>query len=74
MNQQKDDTTTRQVQEQPIEEGDNQWILGSPMTTSKMENQSVLTATSTAIWQRSAKQRRKNERQELVSNVTKKDT
>jgi len=28
--------------------------LGSPTTTSKMENQSVLTATSTVTWQRNA--------------------
>ena len=43
-------------------EEDNQWILGNPTITSKMENQSVLTTTSIATWQRSAEQRRKNER------------
>ena len=55
-------------------EENNQWILGNLMITSKMENQSVLNATSIATWQRSAEQRRKNERQELVSNVTKRGT
>ena len=65
---------TKQVQERLMGEEDNQWILGNPMITSKMENQSVLTATSMAIWQRSAEQRRKNKRQELISNVTKRST
>ena len=55
-------------------EEDNQWILGNPTITSKMENQSVLTTTSMATWQKSAEQRRKNETQELVSNVTKRGT
>ena len=55
-------------------EENNQWILGNLMITSKMENQSVLNATSIATWQRSAEQRRKNERQELVLNVTKRGT
>jgi len=57
-----------------MEEEDNQWILGSLTTISKTENPSVLTATSMATWQRSAEQRRKNERQELVSNATRRDT
>jgi len=55
-------------------EENNQWILGNPMITSKMENQSVLTVTSMATWQKSTEQRRKNERQELVSNMTKRGT
>ena len=39
-----------------------------------MENQSVLTVTSIAIWQKSAEQRKKNKKQELVSNVTRRGT
>jgi len=41
---------------------DNQWILGSPMTTSKMGSLSASTVTSTDIWQRNADWRRKNEK------------
>ena len=57
-----------------MEEGDNQWILGSPTITSKMENQSVLTATSMAIWQKSAEQKRENEKHKSASNATRRDT
>ena len=53
-----------------MEEGDNQWILESPMTTLKTGSQSASTATNTDIWQRNAEQRRKNEAHELVSNAT----
>jgi len=35
-----------------------------------MGSQSASTVTNTDIWQRNAEQRRKNERHELVSNVT----
>ena len=35
-----------------------------------MANQSVLTVTNMNIWQKSAEQRRKNEKQESVSNMT----
>jgi len=44
------------------------------MTTSRMGSQSASTAISINIWQRNASQRRKNEKQENVSNVTRKGT
>ena len=53
-----------------MEEEDNQWTLGSPITTLKMGSQSASIATNTDIWQRNAKQRRKNERHKPVSNAT----
>jgi len=53
-----------------MEEEDSQWILGSPMTISKMGSLSASIATSTDIWQRSAEQRRKNEKHEHVLNMT----
>jgi len=49
---------------------DNQWTLGSSTTTLKMGSRSASTVTNTDIWQRNAEQRRKNERHEPVSNVT----
>ena len=53
-------------------EENNQWILESSMTTSKMESQSASTATSIATWQKNIGRRRKR-KLENVSNVTKKD-
>ena len=53
-----------------MKEEDNQWILGSPTTISKMESLSALIATNTDIWQRNAKQKRRNEKHECVLNVT----
>jgi len=44
------------------------------MIISKTGNRSVSTATNTGTWQRIAEERRKNEKQENVSNVIKKDT
>ena len=70
MNPRKDDKIIKRVQEQHIEEGDSQWILGSLTTTLKMGSRSASIATNTDIWQRNAEQRRKNETHELVSNVT----
>ena len=72
MNPQKDDTITRQVPERHIEEGDNQWILGSPTTTLRTGSQSASTATNMDIWQSNAEQRRGNGIHEPVSNATKK--
>ena len=46
---------------------------GQPMRTLKMESLSASTTTSTNIWQRNAKQRRRNKRLEHASNVTGKD-
>ena len=66
--------TTKQVQEPHMVEEDNQWILGGPMTISKMENQSVSTTTNMGTWQGIAKERRKNEKQGNASNAIKKDT
>jgi len=54
-----------------MEEEDNQWILGSPTTISKMGSLSASIATNTDIWQRDAKQRGRNETHEPVSNATK---
>ena len=46
MNPQKDDTTTRQGQESHMVVEDNQWTLGSPMTTSKTGSLSTSIATN----------------------------
>ena len=51
---------------------DNQWILESPMTISKMGSRNASIVTNTDIWQRNAKQRRRNEKHEPVSNATRK--
>jgi len=53
-----------------MEEEDSQWILGSPMTISKMGSLSASIATSTDIWQRSVEQRRRNKKHEHVLNMT----
>ena len=53
---------TRQAQEPYMVVEDNQWILGGPTTISKMENQSVSTATNTDTWRRIVEERRKNEK------------
>ena len=66
----KDDRITKQAPEQHMEEGDNQWILGSPMTILKTGSRSASIATNTDTWQRNAEQRRRNEIYEHVSNVT----
>ena len=71
MSPQRDDRIIRQAPERHMEEEDNQWILGSPMTILEMESQSASIATNTDIWQRNAEQRRRNERHKCVSNVTK---
>jgi len=47
--------------------------LESPTRTLKTRSLSASTATSTDIWQRNAEQRRRNEKPEHASNVTKKD-
>jgi len=71
MSPQRDDRITRQTPERHMEEEDNQWILGSPMTILETESQSTSIATNTDIWQRNAEQRRRNERHKHVSNATK---
>jgi len=45
-----------------MEEEDNQWILESPTTISKMGSLSASIVTSTDIWQRNAEQRRRNKK------------
>jgi len=52
-----------------MEGEDNQWILESPIIISKIENLSASIATNTDIWQRNAKQKRRNEKYECVLNV-----
>ena len=70
MSPQRDDMITKQAPEQHMEEGDNQWILGSLTTTLKMGSRSASTAISMDTWQRNAKQRRKNEKHTRVLNAT----
>ena len=55
-----------------MEKEDNRWILGSPMTISKMGSLSASTATSMDTWQKNAERRRKNEKHEYVLNATRK--
>jgi len=74
MSPQRDTMITRQAWEQHMKNKDSQWTLEDLMITSKTESQSALTATSMDIWQRNAKQRRKNEKPGSVSNATRKDT
>ena len=65
---------TKQVPEQPTEEEDNPWTLGSQTRTSRIESQSASIVTNTDTWQKSADRKRRNEKHEHVSNVTRKDT
>jgi len=53
---------------------DNQWTLESSTRTLKMGSLSASTITSMNIWQKNAEQRRRNEKPEHASNITKKDT
>jgi len=53
-----------------MEDEDNQWTLGSPMITSRIESLSALIATSMAIWQKNADWKRRNEKYEHVLNAT----
>jgi len=55
-----------------MEDEDNLWTLGSPMTTLKTESPNVLTATNIGIWQRNVDRRRKNVKLGSVSNVKRK--
>ena len=55
-----------------MEGKDSPWTLESPTTTSRMESQSISAATNIDIWQRNASQRKKNEKQGNVSNMTRK--
>jgi len=72
-NLQRDAMITRQALEQYMVNKDNQWTLESPTRTLKTGSLSVSTATSMDIWQRNAKQRRRNKRLENASNVTRKN-
>jgi len=53
-----------------MEEENNQWILESSMTISKMGSLSASITTNMDIWQRNAKQKRRNEKHKHVLNVT----
>jgi len=65
---------TRQVQEQHTEGKDSPWTLERVTTISRTGSLSASIATSMAIWQKNADPRRKNEKYELVSNVTRRGT
>jgi len=67
---QKDNRITRWPQERHMEEGDKQWTLESPTTTSRMGSRNASIATNTDIWRRNANQRRRNRTHEPVSNAT----
>ena len=70
MSPRKDDRITKWALEQHMEKGDNQWILGNPMTILKTGSRSASIVTNMDIWQKNAKQRRRNEKHKHVSNVT----
>jgi len=53
-----------------MEEENNQWILESPTTISKMGSLSASIATNMDIWQRNTKQKRRNEKHKHVLNIT----
>ena len=55
-----------------MEDKDSPWTLESPMTTSRMGSQSASITISMDIWQKNTNQKRKNEKQENVSNMTRK--
>ena len=74
MSLQREGTITGREQEPLMVEEDNPWILGSPMTTSKMGSLNASIATSTDTWQRNADQKKRNERHEHALNVTRRDT
>ena len=57
-----------------MEEEDNQWILGSPMTISRMGSLNASIATSMDTWQRNADRKRRKEKHEYVSNATRRGT
>ena len=57
-----------------MEEEDNQWILGSPMTISRMGSLNASIATSMDTWQRNTDQKRRKEKHEYVSNATRRGT
>ena len=65
---------TKQVPEQPMEEENNSWTLGSQTRTSRMGSQSASIITNTDTWQKNANWKRRNEKHEHVSNATRKDT
>ena len=49
---------------------DSQWILGSPMETSKTGSLSASTVTNMDTWQKSVEQREGNEKYDYALNVT----
>jgi len=53
-----------------MEDEDNQWILGSLIIISIMGSPSASIAISTAIWQKNADRKKRNEKHKHVLNVT----
>ena len=72
MNPLKDATITKREQELPMVVENNQWTLGSLMTTSRTGSQSASTAINMDIWQKNAELKRRNEKQGHVSNARRK--
>ena len=71
---QREGTIIEREREPLTVEEDNPWILGSPMTTSKMGSLNASIATSTDTWQRNADRKKRNKRSEHALNVTRSDT
>jgi len=59
MSLQKNETTTRQEQEQHIEDENNPWTLERVMTTSRTESLSASIATNMTIWPKNTGRRKK---------------
>ena len=57
-----------------MEEEDNQWILGSPTTISRMESLNASIVTSMDTWQRNTDRKRRKEKYEHVLNATRRGT
>ena len=74
MSPQKNKTITRQEQEQHTVGEDSPWILERAMTTLRMESLNASIATSTGIWLKNVRTRRKRKKPESISNATKRDT
>jgi len=74
MSSQKNETITRQEQEQHMVGEDSPWILERAMTTLRTESLNASIATSTGIWLKNVRTRRKRKKPGSVSNATKRDT
>ena len=74
MSSQKNEMIIRQEQEQHMVGEDSPWILERTMTTLRMKSLNASIATSTSIWLKNVRTRRKRKKPESVSNATKRDT